>query len=62
MAQLIVMSEISFQDLAQADPIKGALKLKGYSIASPIQARTIPVLLEGHDLLACEKTKTRWIR
>lgn len=52
------MSEISFQDLALADPIQRALKLKGYKNPSPIQAKAIPVLLEGHDLLACAQTGT----
>ncbi len=52
------MSEISFQDLALADPIQRALKAKGYTTPSPIQAQAIPVLLEGHDLLACAQTGT----
>jgi ATP-dependent RNA helicase RhlE len=52
------MSEITFQDLALADPIQRALKTKGYTKPSPIQARAIPVLLEGHDLLACAQTGT----
>lgn len=52
------MSEISFQDLELADPIQRALKLKGYTTPSPIQAKAIPVLLEGHDLLACAQTGT----
>ncbi len=52
------MSGISFQDLALADPIQRALKLKGYTNPSPIQAKAIPVLLEGHDLLACAQTGT----
>lgn len=46
------MSEITFRDLALADPIQRALKAKGYTTPSPIQAQAIPVLLEGHDLLA----------
>ncbi len=52
------MSEITFQDLALADPIQNALKDKGYTTPSPIQAQAIPVLLEGHDLLACAQTGT----
>lgn len=52
------MSEITFQDLALADPIQRALKAKGYTTPSPIQAKAIPVLLEGHDLLACAQTGT----
>ena len=52
------MSEITFQDLALADPIQRALKAKGYTTPSPIQAQAIPVLLEGNDLLACAQTGT----
>ena len=52
------MSEITFQDLALADPIQRALKAKGYTTPSPIQAQAIPVLLEGDDLLACAQTGT----
>jgi len=55
---LIIMSEITFQDLALADPIQRALKAKGYTTPSPIQAQAIPVLLEGHDLIACAQTGT----
>ena len=52
------MSEITFQDFALADPIQLALKAKGYTKPSPIQAQAIPVLLEGNDLLACAQTGT----
>ena len=41
-----------------ADPIQRALRAKGYTTPSPIQAQAIPVLLEGHDLLACAQTGT----
>ncbi|MFT5836983.1 MAG: ATP-dependent RNA helicase RhlE [Candidatus Azotimanducaceae bacterium] len=52
------MSEITFQDLALADPIQRALSAKGYTTPSPIQAQAIPILLEGHDLIACAQTGT----
>jgi ATP-dependent RNA helicase RhlE len=52
------MSEITFQDFSLADPIQRALKAKGYTKPSPIQAQAIPVLLEGNDLLACAQTGT----
>jgi len=53
-----IMSEITFQDLALADPIQRALRAKGYTTPSPIQAQAIPLLLEGHDLIACAQTGT----
>ncbi|ADE55833.1 DEAD/DEAH box helicase [Coraliomargarita akajimensis] len=52
------MSELTFQELPLAEPIQRALSDKGYTTPSPIQARAIPVLLEGGDLLACAQTGT----
>ena len=52
------MSEVNFEQLALSAPIQRALSEKGYTQPSPIQARAIPVLLEGHDLLACAQTGT----
>lgn len=52
------MTELKFEQLALSAPIQRALADKGYSIPSPIQARAIPVLLEGRDLLACAQTGT----
>ncbi len=52
------MSELTFEQLPLAAPIHRALADKGYTRPSPIQARAIPVLLEGRDLLACAQTGT----
>ncbi|KAF0094871.1 MAG: ATP-dependent RNA helicase RhlE [Puniceicoccaceae bacterium 5H] len=52
------MSDISFEALPLAAPIQQALTEKGYTTPSPIQAQSIPVLLEGRDLLACAQTGT----
>jgi len=52
------MTEITFDQLPLAAPIQRALREKGYTRPSPIQARAIPVLLEGSDLLACAQTGT----
>ena len=43
------MSEITFQDLALADPIQRALKAKGYTTPSPIQAQAIPASGPGDE-------------
>jgi ATP-dependent RNA helicase RhlE len=40
------------------EPIKRALKAKGYTQPTPIQQQSIPILLEGKDLLACAQTGT----
>lgn len=52
------MSDSSFEALPLAAPLKRALAEKGYTTPSPIQAAAIPVILEGHDLLACAQTGT----
>ncbi|QYY35533.1 DEAD/DEAH box helicase [Ruficoccus sp. ZRK36] len=52
------MTDYSFKDLALAAPLERALTEKGYTNPSPIQAEAIPVLLRGHDLLACAQTGT----
>ncbi|MGE9269865.1 MAG: DEAD/DEAH box helicase [Verrucomicrobiales bacterium] len=41
-----------------ADPIQRALAELGYETPSPIQAQSIPLLLEGRDLLGCAQTGT----
>ncbi|MGB0415767.1 MAG: DEAD/DEAH box helicase [Coraliomargarita sp.] len=52
------MSEFTFEQLPLAEPIQRALADKGYTQPSPIQAKAIPVLLEGGDMLACAQTGT----
>jgi ATP-dependent RNA helicase RhlE len=52
------MTELKFEQLPLSAPIQRALVEKDYTIPSPIQARAIPVLLEGRDLLACAQTGT----
>ena len=51
-------TEITFDDLALAEPIARAVKEKGYTKPSPIQAKAIPVVLQGGDLLASAQTGT----
>ncbi|MDD2941698.1 MAG: DEAD/DEAH box helicase [bacterium] len=52
------MSNITFPDLQLIDPILRALTEENYSIPTPIQAQSIPHLLEGGDLLGCAQTGT----
>jgi ATP-dependent RNA helicase DeaD len=56
------MSEIQslpgFAELGLRDSIVAALADVGYERPSPIQAETIPILLEGHDLLGQASTGT----
>jgi len=48
----------SFGDLSLPAPLLRALNDVGYETPSPIQARTIPVLLQGRDLLGHAPTGT----
>ncbi len=49
---------ISFEDLALVEPIRRALNEEGYSVPTPIQAKAIPHLLAGRDLLGIAQTGT----
>ncbi len=50
--------ETSFKDLGLSDPILKALADVGYESPSPIQARTIPHILAGTDVLGQAQTGT----
>jgi len=47
-----------FTDLDLIAPIARAVSKEGYETPTPIQARCIPQLLEGRDLLGCAQTGT----
>ncbi|MCB1093825.1 MAG: DEAD/DEAH box helicase, partial [Verrucomicrobiae bacterium] len=48
----------SFEQLALSPPLLQRLQELGYEAPSPIQAATIPHLLDGHDLLGQAQTGT----
>lgn len=48
----------TFADLSLATPILQALAEEGYTTPTPIQAQSIPLLLEGQDLLGMAQTGT----
>ncbi|MBU3021113.1 DEAD/DEAH box helicase [Aestuariibacter sp. A3R04] len=50
--------ELTFKDLNLPPSILQALEKVGYEKPSPIQAESIPLLLEGHDLLGQAQTGT----
>jgi ATP-dependent RNA helicase RhlE len=52
------MNERKFEQLELSAPIQRALSERGYTKPSPIQAKVIPLLLKGGDLLACAQTGT----
>jgi ATP-dependent RNA helicase RhlE len=48
----------TFADLGIAEPLCRALSAEGYEHPTPIQARTIPALLNGRDVLGLAQTGT----
>lgn len=49
---------MSFQQLNLIEPILKALSNEGYTTPTPIQERSIPVVLKKRDLLGCAQTGT----
>lgn len=47
-----------FSDLALLPQIQKSLEQVGYKTPTPIQEQTIPLVLEGHDLLGIAQTGT----
>ena len=50
--------DVTFQDLRLSPAVLSALDAVGYEAPSPIQAATIPPLLDGHDILGQAQTGT----
>ncbi|MSR59979.1 MAG: DEAD/DEAH box helicase [Planctomycetaceae bacterium] len=51
-------SELTFRQLQLSEPLLQALESSGYVTPTPIQAQTIPPLLEGRDVLGQAQTGT----
>ena len=51
-------SDIQFQSLNIIEPILKAVKEDGYITPTPIQVQSIPIVLQGTDLLGCAQTGT----
>ena len=49
---------MAFKKLALIEPILKALTAEGYTTPTPIQAQSIPLILERRDLLGCAQTGT----
>lgn len=50
--------DMTFSELGLAEPILRAVAAEGYTIPTPIQEKSIPVVLAGKDLLGCAQTGT----
>ena len=49
---------MAFKKLTLIEPILKALTVEGYTTPTPIQAQSIPLILERRDLLGCAQTGT----
>ncbi len=47
-----------FKELNLIEPILKALETEGYTTPTPIQEQSIPIVLQGRDLLGCAQTGT----
>jgi len=52
------VTDVSFADLGLSEPLLRALRAANYTHPTPIQARTIPALLQGRDVLGIAQTGT----
>jgi ATP-dependent RNA helicase RhlE len=55
---MILTKNMHFESLNLIDPILRAVKEEGYTIPTPIQAESIPIILRGTDLLGSAQTGT----
>ena len=49
---------MKFTELDIHDDILNAISFMGFENTTPIQEQAIPVILDGHDLIACAQTGT----
>ena len=49
---------MTFDELSLISPLLANVRDAGYSIPTPIQKATIPLVLEGDDVLGCAQTGT----
>jgi ATP-dependent RNA helicase RhlE len=49
---------MNFSELGLTEALLRATKTLGYEVATPIQAKAIPVVLSGRDLIGCAQTGT----
>jgi len=52
------LTEVSFRDLKLAEPLLQGVDAAGFSHCTPIQAQTLPLALEGKDVLGQAQTGT----
>jgi len=50
--------QLTFEDFDLSEEIKSGIAAAGFKVPSPVQAQAIPVVLEGHDIVAQAHTGT----
>src|SRR4051794_8447317 len=55
---LVTPPASGFDTLGLIEPILRAVRAENYTAPTPIQAQSIPYLIEGRDLLGCAQTGT----
>ena len=55
---ILVIYALTFQDFNFTETLFEGIQSMGYSTPTPIQGMAIPIILEGHDLIACAQTGT----
>jgi ATP-dependent RNA helicase RhlE len=53
-----MINNMTFDDLKLNDSLLRAIKDEGYALPTPVQARAIPIVLKGKDLICCAQTGT----
>jgi len=55
---ILLSKHMTFKELGLSDELLLAIKEQGYTTPTPVQAKAIPVVLQGHDILAGAQTGT----
>lgn len=58
MVLLIHFLVMKFEEIGFEDSLKEGLDAMNFSEMTPIQEKSIPVIMEGHDIIACAQTGT----
>ena len=49
---------MTFNELGLVKPIVRAITAEGYETPTPIQAKALPIVIDGRDVLGCAQTGT----
>jgi superfamily II DNA/RNA helicase len=56
--QITIEKSMRFDELPLCDAVLDGLQAMNFKEATPVQAETIPVILEKRDVIACAQTGT----